>query len=72
MSQTISTMNPATYTFSNALTEYGTKTSTVPSPLGKKLTITADVISKYYLRDALYQKIDNVLEFTFTQDVKIN
>ena len=71
MSQVISTMNPGTYTFTNASTEYATKTSTIPSPLGKKLKITADVISKFYMRDALYQKIDNVLEFTFNQDVKL-
>ena len=71
MSQTISTMNPGTYTFTTNKTEYATKTSTIPSPLGKKLKITADVICKFYLRDALYQKIDNVLEFTFNQDVKL-
>ena len=72
MSQTVSTMNPATYTFTMQLTEYATKTSTIPSPLGKRLQITADVISKFYLSDALYQKVDNVLEFTFNQDVKLN
>ena len=71
MSQTISTLNPATYAFTTNKTEYATKTSTIPSPLGKKLNISADVISKFYMRDALYQKIDNVKEFTFTQDVKL-
>ena len=71
MSQTIATLNPSTYAFTTNKTEYATKTSTNPSPLGKKLNISADVIRNFYMRHALYQKIDNVKEFTFTQDVKL-
>ena len=71
MSQTVATYIPGTYTFTSAKNEYATKTSTIPSPLGKKLTISADVISKFYIRDAGYSKIDNVLEFTFNQDGKL-
>ena len=71
MSQTFSTMNPGTYTITSANETYGTKTSTVPSPLSKRFIISADVINKFYLRDALYQKIDNVFDFTFNQPVKL-
>ena len=69
MSQTVSTITNSTYTLTANKYEYGTKTSTIPSPQGRQLEITANVVKKYYLRDALYQKIDNVKEFTFTQDV---
>ena len=71
MSQTFSTLNPGTYTFSSQRDSYASKTSTIPSPLGKKFLIEADVVNKFYMRDALYQKIDNVLDFTFNQDVKL-
>ena len=71
MSQTFSTMIPGTYTLSAAYDQYASKTSTIPSPRGKRLIISADVIPKFYIRDALYQKIDNVQEFTFTQPIKL-
>ena len=71
MSQTVSTLTNATYTLTATKEEYGTKTSTIPSPQGRALQVTANVVNKFYLRDALYQKIDNVLEFTFNQDVKL-
>jgi len=71
MSQTFSTMNPGTYTFSSEKDSFASKTSTIPSPLGKKFIIEADVVNKFYMRDALYQKIDNVKRFTFNQDVKL-
>ena len=71
MSQTFSTLNPGTYTFTSEKDQFASKTSTVPSPLGKKLLIEADVVNKFYMRDALYQKIDNVKEFTFNQNVKL-
>ncbi|MEC9435885.1 MAG: YHYH protein, partial [Thermoproteota archaeon] len=71
MSQAPATYIPATTALTQAEYQYGSKTSTIPSPSGKKLLITADVISKFYLRDALYQKIDNVMEFTFSQDIKL-
>ena len=71
MSQTFSTLIPGTYTLSAAYDQYASKTSTIPSPRGKRLIISADVIPKFYIRDALYQKVDNVLEFTFTQPIKL-
>ena len=71
MSQTFSTMIPGTYTLSSVYDQYASKTSTIPSPRGKRLVISADVIPKFYIRDALYQKVDNVLELTFNQDVKL-
>ena len=71
MSQAPSTYIPGTYTLTQKEYQYASKTSTIPSPQGKKLLITADVISKFYMRDALYQKIDNVMEFTFSQDIKL-
>ena len=71
MSQTVSTLTNSTYTLTADKYEYGTKTSTIPSPQGRQLQITANVVNKFYLRDALYQKIDNVREFTFTQGVKL-
>ena len=69
MSQTAATLNPGTYTFTSEKDQFASKTSTVPSPLGKKLTITAEAIKKFYFRDALYQKVDNVKTFTFNQKV---
>ena len=71
MSQTFSTLNPGTYTFTSERDDFASKTSTIPSPLGKKFIIEADVVSKFYMRDAKYEKIDNVKEFTFNQDVKL-
>ena len=71
MSQTFSTLIPGTYTLSSVYDQYASKTSTIPSPRGKRLIISADVIPKFYMRDALYQKIDNVQEFTFTQPLKL-
>lgn len=72
MSQTFSTMIPGTYTLSSQYYQYASKTSTIPSPLGKRLIINAEVIPKFYMRDALYQKIDNVQEFTFTQPIRLS
>ena len=71
MSQVISTFNPTTYTLSTNKYQYASKTSTVPSPRGKRLIITSDVINKFYLKDASYEKIDNVLEFTLNQNAKL-
>ncbi len=71
MSQTFSTLIPGTYTLSSVYDQYASKTSTIPSPRGKRLIIDAEVIPKFYMRDALYQKIDNVQEFTFTQPIKL-
>ncbi|AOV61558.1 virion structural protein [Synechococcus phage S-WAM1] len=69
-SDVVSTLAPGTYTFSTNRHTYSTKTSTIPTPLGRKLKIEPVVLPKYYIRDAGYQKIDAVREFTFNQDVK--
>ena len=71
-SDVTSTLNYGTYTFGESITTYTSKTSTVPSPLGKRLLISPNVIAKYYLRDAAYSKMDNVKKFTFNQDVKFD
>jgi len=71
MSQVIATYNPTTYTLSTAKYQYASKTSTIPSPRGKRLIITSEAINKFYLKDASYQKIDNVLEFTLNQNVRL-
>jgi len=69
-SDVISTLAPGTYTFVQDRYTYSTKTSTIPTPLGRKLIIEPVVLPKYYLRDAGYQKIDAVKEFVFNQDIK--
>jgi len=68
-SDVTSQLNPGTYTFNSNIHTFASKTSTIPTPLGKKLILDAKVTPKFYIRDASYQKIDNVLEFTFNQDV---
>ena len=67
-SDVISQLNPGTYNFNNSIYQFGSKTSTIPSPLGKKLIISAVVTPKFYIRDASYSKIDNVKEFVLNQD----
>ena len=69
-SDVISTLAPGTYTFTQDRYTYETKTSTIPTPLGRKLVIDPVVLPKYYIRDAGYQKIDAVKEFVFNQDIK--
>ena len=64
-----SQLNPGTYNFNSNIYTFASKTSTAPTPLGKKLILDAKVTPKFYIRDASYQKIDNVLEFTFNQNV---
>ena len=61
---------PGTFTFDNDYFTYGSKTSTVPTPGGKKLKITPIVTPKYYIKDAAYSKIDSVQELIFNQDVQ--
>ena len=70
MSYTIATMIPATVALSTNVEIFGSKTSTVPTPRGQKLKLSSNVVPKFYIRDALYSKIDNVKEFTFNQDCK--
>ena len=67
-----STLAPGTYTFASDRFNYSTKTSTIPTPLGRKLILDPVVLPKYYVRDAGYQKIDAVKEFTFNQNIKLN
>ena len=71
-SDVTSTLNFGTYTFTETIDTFTSKTSTVPSPLGKRLLISPNVVAKYYVRDAGYSKIDNVKKFTFNQDVKFD
>ena len=58
------------YTFDYDAVLYGSKTSTVPSPGGKRLVLSPVVTPKYYIKDARYQKIDSVQELTFNQEVR--
>ena len=58
------------YNFTNTSELYGSKTSTIPTPGGRKLVIEPSVIPKYYIKDALYQKIDSVQELTLNQEVR--
>jgi len=69
-SDVVSTLSPGTYTFQETVTTFTSKTSTIPSPLGKRLLISPNVVAKYYVRDASYSKIDNVKQFTFNQNIK--
>lgn len=66
-----STLAPGTYNFASDRFTYSTKTSTIPTPLGRKLILDPIVLPKYYVRDAGYQKIDAVKEFTFNQNIKL-
>jgi len=70
MSQVVSTFNPTTFNLTTKKYQYTSKTSTIPSPRGKRLLITSEVINKFYLKDASYQKIDNVMNIVLNQDVK--
>jgi len=69
-SDVTSTLAPGTFNFVTDRFTYETKTSTIPTPLGRKLILDPIVLPKYYIRDAGYQKIDAVKEFTFNQDIK--
>ena len=69
-SDVVSTLAPGTYTFGQERYTYESKTSTIPTPLGRKLKIEPLVLPKYYIRDAGYQKIDAVKEFVFNQAIK--
>ena len=69
-SDVVSTLAPGTYTFTQDRYTYESKTSTIPTPLGRKLKIEPLVLPKYYIRDAGYQKIDAVKEFVFNQAIK--
>lgn len=69
-SDIVSTLTPGTYTFVQDKYNFATKTSTIPTALGRKLVLSPVVLPKYYIRDAGYQKIDAVKEFTFNQAIK--
>ena len=60
------------YNFTNTSELFASKTSTVPTPGGRKLVISPSVIPKYYIKDAAYQKIDNVQTLTLNQEVKFS
>lgn len=68
-SDVISQLSPGTYNFNSKVYQFGSKTSTIPSPLGRKLIIEPAITPKFYIRDAGYSKIDNVKEFTLNQEV---
>ena len=63
-------MTTGIYNFTTTSELYGSKTSTIPTPGGRKLVIEPSVIPKYYIKDALYQKIDSVQELTLNQEVR--
>ena len=63
-------LNEPTVTLTHYKELWSSRTATVPSPLGKKLRLTLDVIPKFYFKDASYTKIDNVKEFTLSQPVQ--
>ena len=52
-SDVTSQLNPGTYTFSETITSFASKTSTIPTPLGKRLLVTPNVVAKYYIRLSL-------------------
>ena len=59
-----------TYTWTNNKENIASKSSTIPVKNGKKMFVTANVVPKFYIKDANYSKIDNVYELTLNQDVK--
>ena len=71
MSMTQAQLIPGTISSASAYFQYASKTSTIPSPRGQRVLLEAEVVPKFYIRDALYNKIDNVQEIVFTQPVKL-
>ena len=59
-----------TYTWTNNREQFASKSSTIPVKNGQKMFVTANVVPKFYIKDATYSKIDNILEYTLNQDVK--
>lgn len=72
MSQITSTYTTSNYIITSDKYQYAAKTSTIPSPRGKKLLVSCIVVSKYYLRDATYSKIDTVQQITLNQPAKLS
>ncbi len=58
-----------TYTWTNNREQFASKSSTIPVKNGQKMFVTANVVPKFYLKDATYSKIDNIYELTLNQDV---
>ena len=67
-SDAISAHLPGNYTFVSNTSNYSTRTATIPTPSGKTLKVATDVIKKYYLRDSLVTKADNIKKITFNQN----
>ena len=57
-------------TWTNNREQFASKSSTIPVKNGQKMFVTANVVPKFYIKDATYSKIDNILEYTLNQDVK--
>jgi len=67
-SDAISAHLPGSYTFVSNTSNYSTRTATIPTPSGRPLKVATDVIKKYYLRDSLVTKADNIKKITFNQN----
>lgn len=66
-SDSISSHLPGVYTFISNTYNYSSRTATVPAPTGKTLKVQTNVIKKYYLRDSLATKVDNIKKISFNQ-----
>ena len=67
-SDAVSAHLPGTYTFVSNTSNFSSRTATIPTPSGKTLKVATDVIKKYYLRDSLVTKADNIKKITFNQN----
>ena len=67
-SDAVSAHLPGNYTFVSNTSNFTSRTATVPTPVGKTLKLKADVVRKYYLRDSLVTKADNIKKITFNQN----
>ena len=61
-----------TYTWTNNREQFASKSSTIPVKNGQKMFVTANVVPKFYIKDATYSKIDNIYELTLNQDVLLS
>jgi len=66
-SDAVSLHLPGNYTFTSGTETWASRTATIPTPAGKTLKISANVIDKYYLKDSSVTKVDIVKKITFNQ-----
>lgn len=66
-SDAVSLHLPGTYTFTSGTETWSSRTATIPTPAGKTLRLSANVIDKYYLKDSSVTKVDVVKKITFNQ-----